>query len=144
MKRTILLLCLTALLAGCSGLIAKKPMAAAIDKNALLGNSEIHDIELVPLTVEQAKPLIVVNQGIFATYRSAATMNIVVYWLDPTKSILVNSAYWKLLNETAALCDEAPTWLPNMTQAEHNQVLRYQAGRLISVKNAKDGVKDTP
>jgi len=127
--------------AGCSGLIATKGMAAKIDANAVTGAKQLASATTQPYSVEEATGLIAGNTAIFTEYRKAATMNLFAFLFDKNKPILCNTVYYTMLVETSAKSDDAPRWLPVMTQAEVGGVLAWQDEVLIRVKRAKDGVK---
>jgi hypothetical protein len=115
-------------------------MTVRIDSYALMGAQQAAQTTTRPFTVDESKPLIAANSATFTLYRTSATMNPFMYWFGG-KTILVNTAYWQLLNDTSAKSDGALDWMPQFTQADYNKVITWQDEQLIAVKNAKDGSK---
>jgi uncharacterized protein YcfL len=93
MKKTILLLVLACIFAGCNGLQATNEMKKVIAENAATAaNPETP-------TVETAKLGLAKNANIFVTYFDAATVNVFAYWFDENKKIYCTPKYYNLFNK---------------------------------------------
>jgi hypothetical protein len=144
MRKLCLLLCLAlALTAGCSGLIASKPMSATIDANAAVAAKQIAQATTQPFTVDEAKAVISTDMLMFTDYRDAAVTGPIglFEFVFGSKAILANAKYCTLINETLALANTAPSFYNTFGASDYDEVVKWIANRVIAVKNAKDGAE---
>ena len=124
--RTIPILFLAVVVAGCSGLIVKKDMGSAIDANAKLTAATQPSDAVANLTTKAT---------IFQSYYTGATVNGLAWLFDPTKSIYCTPAYYVEFGKMA-------TWSAAATSRPAIAVSSdaTETAWLVQVKNAKDGV----
>ena len=144
MRKVVLCAFFVAVLAsevGCSGLMAKKEMAAIIDSNAVTATVQRELAVTGTLTDAAATKILTDNAGIFAGYACVKTVNAFEYMFNEDKKILVNGEYAERLDKANALAAETlmRAGLPNATPEFRRQAVIRESNVLIMIKDARDG-----